>query len=210
MTPPDGTPSTGAVAAIVLAAGASRRMGRPKPLLPWHDVTLLEYELEVLRAAGIERVAVVLGARADLVRRTLGPAHPFVFNPRWGSGRATSLARGAWALRAATPAAILVQNVDQPTTPEVVRCLVEALRSSGADAVQPAYRDAGGVEHGGHPVLLAGALLPALLDATEATEGLRGVLDGRRVERVTIEDPTVSLDLDTPEAYEAARSELGA
>ena len=108
------------LAAIVLAAGASRRMGRPKPLLPWRNSTLLEHELAVLAEAGIDRVAVVLGARADLVRRALGADRPFVFNARWGAGRSTSLARGAWALRPAegdeTPEAVLVQNVDQPTT----------------------------------------------------------------------------------------------
>lgn len=202
------------LAAIVLAAGASRRMGRPKPLLPWHDRTLLEHELDVLRDAGLDHVAVVVGAGADSLRRAIGPGHPLVFNPRWGSGRATSLARGAWALRAALhdelPEAILVQNVDQPTTTAVIGCLLDALRSSGADAVQPVYRDAEGVEHGGHPVLLAGSLLPALLVATEASEGLRGVLSGRRVEQLSIDDPTVGLDLDTPEAYEAARAALGA
>ena len=51
---------------------------------------------------------------------------------------------------------------------------------------------------------------PALLEASEATDGLRGVLAGRRVERIGPDDPTVRIDLDTPEAYEAARAELGA
>jgi len=76
--------------------------------------------------------------------------------------------------------------------------------------VQPVYRDEHDQEHGGHPVLLSGALLPALLEAREATEGLRGVLHKKRVERVPLDDPTVGLDLDTREAYEAARSKLGA
>lgn len=204
----------GGIAAIVLAAGASRRMGRPKPLLPWRDTILLQHELAVLEGAGIHRVVVVLGARAQDVRRVVGADPRLVFNARWGTGRATSLARGAHALRAALrgapPEAILVQNVDQPTTAEVIDCLLEAWRSSGAEAVQPVYRDAAGEEHGGHPVLLSGDLLPALLDVSDATEGLRGVLDGRRVERVGIDDPTVALDLDTPEAYEAARAALGA
>ncbi len=198
------------LAAIVLAAGASSRMGRPKALLPWHGVTLLQHELETLREASASPVVAVVGARAEAVRRAISPA-ALVFNPRWASGRATSLARGARELlRGEPPAAVLVQNVDQPTTVEVVARLLAELRSSGADAVQPTYVDSDGCEHGGHPVLLAGSLLPALAQATEATEGLRGVLAGRRVQRVAIEDPTVGLDLDTPEAYEAARAALGA
>ncbi|MCK9487010.1 MAG: NTP transferase domain-containing protein [Dehalococcoidia bacterium] len=205
------------LAAILLAAGASRRMGRPKPLLPWAGATLIEHELEVLRAASVARVAVVVGSNAEAVRRVVGAEAPLVFNARWASGRATSLARGAAALLEGNagdpPDAVLVQNVDQPTTAEVIAHLLAELRSSGADAVQPIYvdpRDAEGREHGGHPVLLAAALLPDLAAATEEREGLRGVLAGRRVHRVAIEDPTVGLDLDTPEAYEAARAALGA
>ncbi|MGE3960714.1 MAG: NTP transferase domain-containing protein [Dehalococcoidia bacterium] len=199
------------LAAIVLAAGASSRMGRAKALLPWQDSTLLAHEIEVLRDVGVERIAVVIGMHAQQIRRAVPVPMPFVFNPRWAQGRSTSLAAGARMLRREPrPDAIVVQNVDQPTTSEVIRRLVEALETSGADAAQPVYRDAEGVEHGGHPVLLSGALLPALVEAREATEGLRGVLAKKRIERVSIDDPTVGLDLDTREAYEAAKAALGA
>ncbi len=113
-------------------------------------------------------------------------------------------------MRTPTPEAVLVQNVDQPTSAAVIERLLEALRNGDADAVQPVYVDAVGEEHGGHPVLLRGEWLPALAMATEASEGMRGVLAGRRVERIRIDDPTIGLDLDTPEAYEAARQRLGA
>lgn len=198
------------VAAIVLAAGASARMGRPKALLPWGDSTLVQHAIQVLDAVAVDHVAVVIGRHAQAIRAAVGEHDRLIFNARWGSGRATSLARGAWALRNKAPDAIVIQNVDQPTTPEVIRTLLAALQDSGADAVQPVYRDADGTEHGGHPVVLRGTLLPALLEANEATEGLRGVLSGRRVERIALDDPTVRIDLDTPEAYEAARAELGA
>lgn len=199
------------VAAIILAAGASSRMGRAKALLPWRDTTLLGHEIEVLQEAGVDRIAVVIGMHAQQIRRAVPVPMPFVFNPRWAQGRSTSLAKGASMLRREPrPDAILVQNVDQPTTVIVVQRLIEVLQESGADAVQPVYRDAAGEEHGGHPVLLSGALLPALLEAREATEGMRGVLHKRRVERISLDDPTVGLDLDTREAYEAARAALGA
>lgn len=198
------------VAAIVLAAGASARMGSPKALLPWGHSTLVQHAIEVLGTAGVDDVRVVTGRHAQAIRTAVGQHNRLVFNARWGSGRATSLARGAWALRNTAPDEIVIQNVDQPTTPEVVRTLLTALNNSGADAVQPVYRDSDGSEHGGHPVVLRGTLLAALLQANEATEGLRGVLSGRRVERIAMDDPTVRIDLDTPEAYEAARAELGA
>lgn len=185
-------------------------MGRPKALLPWGDSTLVQHAIEILSAAGVDDVKVVIGRHAQAIRTAVGQYDRLVFNARWGSGRATSLARGAWSLRNKAPDAIVIQNVDQPTTPEVIRTLLAALQDSGADAVQPVYRDSDGSEHGGHPVVLRGTLLPALLEASEATEGLRGVLAGRRVERIALDDPTVRIDLDTPEAYEAARAELGA
>lgn len=201
------------IAAIVLAAGASRRMGRAKALLPWAGTTLLQHELATLRDASVDRVVIVVGAHADAIRRAVGSSAPLVFNQRWPAGRSTSLAKGGAALLAGgppSPDAVLVQNVDQPTHVEVIARLEAELRATGADAVQPIYLDAGGIEHGGHPVLLSGALLPALLEAREETEGLRGVLAGRRVERILIDDVTVAFDLDTPEAYESARAALEA
>ena len=59
------------VAAIILAAGASRRMGRSKPLLPWGEQTLLGWELDELMRSCVDDIVVVLGARAEAVRREL-------------------------------------------------------------------------------------------------------------------------------------------
>ncbi len=200
------------VAAILLAAGASSRMGSPKALLPWRGTTLAAWAVRELHAAGVEAVAVVLGGHAEAVRRALRdePA-TLVFNARWAQGRATSLAAGARALLAGpAPEFVIVQNVDQPAPASLVARLIEEARTAEADAVQPVYLDETGAEHGGHPVVLRGTLLPALAAATETTEGLRGILAGRTVRRVRIEgEPAVALDLDTPEAYEAARAAFG-
>ncbi|GMU41388.1 MAG: hypothetical protein AMXMBFR23_22540 [Chloroflexota bacterium] len=199
-------------AAILLAAGASSRMGSPKALLTWRGTTLAAWSVHELRAAGVDPVVVVLGGHAEAVRRALRdePA-TLVFNARWAQGRATSLGAGARALLGGpAPDLVVVQNVDQPAPASLVARLIEEARAIEADAVQPVYLDAAGAEHGGHPVALRGALLPALAAATEASEGLRGVLAGRAVRRVRIEgEPTVAIDLDTPEAYEAARAAYG-
>lgn len=196
-------------AAILLAAGESRRMGSPKALLPWGDQTLLAWEIEQLRASSIEEIVVVLGARSETIRRTLGAAAEYcVFNQRWAHGRATSLAKGAAALLAGDgPAldAVVIQNVDQPTSPAIIDALIEELRRTNADAVQP-QRDG----HGGHPVVVAGRLLPLLRDADEASFGLRGVLQQHPPLKIAMEDdPIVSLDLDTPDTLPAARALFG-
>ena len=197
------------VAAIVLAAGASRRMGSPKPLLPWGETTLLRWELEQLQRSCIDEIVVVAGSHADEVRQSLGEARRYyVFNPLWAQGRATSLALGAQTLLAPgrePPEAVVVVNVDQPTRHDIVDRLVEELRSSGAEVVQPSY---GG--QGGHPVVLAGSLLGELAEVAEATLGLRAVLNRHPAHVLAMDDePVVRLDLDTPDTLDQARKLLG-
>ena len=197
------------VAAIVLAAGASRRMGSPKPLLPWGDRTLLAWELGELRRSRVEDVVVVTGAHADAVRRSLGDWGGYcVFHPRWAQGRATSLAAGARALLApahARPGAVLIQNVDQPTRADVVDRLAEELRASGAEAVQPSFRG-----ERGHPVVLDGALLEELAAASDEELGLRSVLRRHPPRQLPMDDePIVRLDLDTPDALAEGRRLCG-
>lgn len=202
------------VAAILLAAGASSRMGEPKALVRWDGRTLIEWELDQLRASCVDDIVVVIGSRAEAVRRTLGAIdESLVFNQRWPQGRATSLAKGASALLApgrARPDVIVIQNVDQPALPHVIDQLVATLRERGVEAVQPTFLDAAGKEHGGHPVVLSGALLEELAQATEATEGLRAILERHAPLRIPMPDePSVALDLDTPEALAEGRRVLG-
>lgn len=197
------------VAAIVLAAGASTRMGQPKPLLPWGGRPLLGWELDELMRSCVDDIVVVTGARADDVRRALGDgARHCVFNMRWPQGRATSLALGARTLLApgrTRPDAVVVINVDQPTRAGIIDRLVAELRATGAEAVQPSYRGAAS-----HPVVLAGALLEALAAAREETLGLRGVLDAHPARALAMDDePVVRLDLDSPEHLDEGRRLLG-
>ncbi len=197
------------VAAIVLAAGASSRMGRPKPLLPWGDRNLLAWELDELLRSCVDEIVVVTGARADEVRRSLGGGARYCeFNPRWALGRAGSLACGARALlkdARAAPEAVVVQNVDQPTRHNIIDRLVEELCSGDAQAVQPGHRG-----RAGHPVVVAGSLLPELAAASERTLGLRGVLEQHPPRRLAMDDePVVRIDLDTPDSLDEGRRLLG-
>lgn len=205
------------VAALVLAAGASSRMGEPKPLVPWGDRPLVAWVVaELLRAPEVADVTVVLGRHAEAVRAALhtlralpdptGAAVTTVFHPRWPQGRATSLAAGARAIRRRggdPPPFVLVLNVDQPVGHPVVSALVAALAAApDADAAQPLHD---GVR--AHPVLLRGALLDELCAVTEATHGLRAVLARHPAVAVPLPDhPEVRLDLDTPAALAAARA----
>ncbi len=105
------------VAAIVLAAGASRRLGQPKQLLRLGGETLLERALRLALEAGAEPVLVVLGAHfADICASvSFNKAVP-VFNERWAQGISTSIHAGLRALDACAPqaSAVLVMSCDQP------------------------------------------------------------------------------------------------
>ncbi len=191
--------------AILLAAGASRRMGEPKPLLRWGETTLLQWEIAELMRSQVDDIVVVLGADAERVRHTLGEgARHCVFNQRWPQGRATSLAKGAASLlrgRQARPDAVVVLNVDQPTRADIVDRLLDALRRGGAEIVQPSYQG-----KAGHPVVIRGSLLPELAAATESALGLRGILEAHPPLLVEMDDePVVRIDLDTPDTLEEAR-----
>ncbi|HVC31250.1 MAG TPA: nucleotidyltransferase family protein [Steroidobacteraceae bacterium] len=194
-------PSEPRLVAILLAAGESRRMGRPKPLLEWRGATLIEYQVAELRAAGIAEVIAVLGAEAEAVRPVAERAGArVILNPAYRQGRAGSIRAGA--LAAPDDAdAVLLLNVDQPRGRSISRAVLTAHLRDGNLITVPAWQG-----RRGHPVVLTSALLGELRDVREETEGLRAVMRrhaGRRVE-LALDDPAVLLDLNLPEQYEAA------
>ena len=192
------------ISAIVLAAGLSTRMGQTKGLLDWQGVPLVCYQVEQLRAAGVDDVVVVLGHRMDDLHRAIRNHRCRVMvNTRYYLGRAGSLRLGARAVERDTDAVIVV-NVDQPRTAGFFRALI-----AGHDPSRAATRP---VVDGrrGHPVILSGRLRGEMLEVTEEGEGLRAILRAHSAEvgEVAI-DGSATLDLNTPEEYQAARAEIG-
>jgi molybdenum cofactor cytidylyltransferase len=190
------------IAAIVLAAGASSRMGRPKLTLSMPDGrALVRVAVEQVLAASLDDVVVVLGGDADVVRAALaGLPIREVVNPRYAEGQSTSLRAGLDALRPGTTAALVALG-DQPLPdPDVIGRLVAALRTTGCPIAVPVYRNGRG-----NPVLFA-ALLFGELGAVTGDQGGRGVVarDPGRVAEVPVDAP-MPADVDTPEDYEAAR-----
>jgi molybdenum cofactor cytidylyltransferase len=189
--------------AILTAAGESTRMGRPKPLLPWHGLALVEYQVASLMEGGATEVVVVLGhVYEQVVPRLRGPGVRYVVNPRYRDGRTTSIKAG---LARVSPDAdaILLLGVDQPRPPEVVAAVIEAHRSAGALITSPRHEG-----RGGHPIVFSSALRHELEAISEDDQGLREVFEAHRDQatEVEIDDPIVRLDLNTPEDYEEART----
>jgi molybdenum cofactor cytidylyltransferase len=189
------------VAAIILAAGESSRMGQLKQLLPWAGTTLLAWQVGQMRLAGAEEVVVVLGHEAQAIRQQAGdlPARVIV-NEGYTEGRASSLRAGAEALPDDT-GAVLILSVDQPRPAAIARALIERWQETGAPLVLPGFG-----ERRGHPVLVDGSLLDELRNVTEAELGLRAVTErhGPEAEIVPIENMNLNVDLNTPADYTTA------
>lgn len=189
------------VAAIILAAGESTRMGSTKQVLPWGGTTLLAWQVRQMRAAGADEVVVVLGHAAREIAGALASEEcRVVVNEAYKEGRATSLKCGAQAVSDGVEA-VLILSVDQPRPAWLARRLIDYWRREGGAIVSPRF------QHGyGHPILLDGALLPELRAVDDRTLGLRAVID-RHVEdarSVPIANQAVDVDLNTPDAYAAA------
>jgi molybdenum cofactor cytidylyltransferase len=192
------------IAALLLAAGRSRRMGAFKPLLPFGDRTLIECCISNLRAAGIEDIIVVMGHRAEDVREHLQDLNvTFAVNPDPDSEMSASIACGVKQVHP-NARALLIALVDHPAvSPQVITLLIERWRL-GARLVQPEYEG-----HGGHPVLIDLAYREYLA-AIDPQRGLRALFDAHRAEvrRVPVESPYVARDMDTWEDYQRLHEDV--
>ena len=186
------------VNAVVLAAGRSRRMGRPKPLLPVDDESFLQRVIRVLQEGGCRAVIVV--ARAgddDVVRQAEEAGAKVVVNPRSDGEQIESLRVGLSEIED-DAVAVLVQPVDHPlVTVETVGAVLEAFRRTGAPIVCPVYR---GVP--GHPGLFA-RRVPSELSEPDLPHGARSVIERHRDEvvEVPVRDAGVIANVDTPDDF---------
>ena len=195
-TAPD---SSGPVALLLLAAGASTRMGRPKQLLPWQGRTLLRHAAETAVASGCAPIVLVTGAlHEELIDEISDLPIQAVRNQQWETGMASSIRAGLAAVAPAQPRAVLIMLTDQPlVTPELLRQLVARQQQTQASIVAAAYGHTLGV-----PAVFAHAMLPELLKLQGQQGAVRLIAGlGTAVERVAF--PAGLLDVDTPEQYAA-------
>ncbi|MGB7921676.1 MAG: nucleotidyltransferase family protein [Pyrinomonadaceae bacterium] len=193
------------IAAILLAAGRSRRMGAFKPLLTFGQSTVIESCINNLREGGVERIVVVTGHRGDQLRERL--AHlplSFAVNEDAESEMSVSIARGVERLHDETEA-LFVALCDQPAVePWVLRLLIDERAATGARLVVPEYEG-----RGGHPVLLDSDFREELMHL-DPQRGLRELFDAHReeVRRVPVASAYVARDMDTWEDYVALHEEV--
>ena len=189
------------IAATILSAGASSRMGYPKALLEYHGQTFLESILDATQALGIQRRLVVLGPESDkiLARHDL---HDVVVlaTEQFDAGPIGSIRAAIREVEAHPVDGLLVWPVDMPhVTIATVETLLDGFRRMGCPIVVPEFEG-----KGGHPVIFGRAVFEELLAVPDG-EGARAVVhtDPARVARLAVDDPAVVEDLNTPVEYQS-------
>jgi molybdenum cofactor cytidylyltransferase len=187
-------------AGIVLAAGSSRRMGRPKQLLDVGGKPLLELIVKQANASRLDEVLVVLGAEADQIRRRMDLGRAFVIiNRDHATGMASSLRAGIAALDDEIDRAVVILGDQPAVTSSMLDALIDLQERSGLPAAALSFD---GLLH--PPVVLARALWPDLT-ALDGDVGCRALIRQRPELVATLpaegghKHPT---DIDTPEDYE--------
>jgi molybdenum cofactor cytidylyltransferase len=193
---------------IILAAGTSSRMGRPKQLLPLRGHPLLQRVLDEAIASRLDEIVLVLGHRAEEVREALalpeGRRVRAVVNADWARGQSTSL---RLALRRASPtaAAAAILLGDQPgVEAALIDRVARAFLDAGLPAARPVYSGADGSRVPGHPVLLARRIWSEV-DKLGGDEGARALLAARAdwLLQIPVEGEPPA-DIDTWEDYRRA------
>ncbi|HLH05140.1 MAG TPA: nucleotidyltransferase family protein [Bryobacteraceae bacterium] len=185
------------IAAVVLAAGASTRMGQPKQLLTFRGKTLVEHVAREALLAEFEPVVVVVGAGAEAVRAAVANLPvAIVENEQWESGMGTSISAGVRASPGCDGVAILL--VDQPLV--TAAHLREMRGSFCGDIVAARYNERLGV-----PAIFPKRLFGALTEL-QGHEGARSLLRSPDENVIAFDLPEAGLDVDTPGDWRAVSS----
>ncbi|HXG50874.1 MAG TPA: nucleotidyltransferase family protein [candidate division Zixibacteria bacterium] len=199
------------IAAVILAAGESSRMGSPKALLPVGGERFIDRIVRALAASKAGRIVVVLGHRAEEIRQQIRDLPvTIVINEDYRLGQLSSLQAAVRELQkfpeAAGIDAVLVHLVDHPClSAALVDRMIDAFYRSGKLIVVPCYRG-----RRGHPVIFARALFDELLRAPLAV-GAKAVVQAHPKETLEIEtdEEGVAIDVDTPQEYQELVEKTG-
>lgn len=188
------------VGLIILAAGASTRMGTPKQLLRYGQQSLIRHVVEIAIASVCHPVIVVLGAYAECIQPEIEPLqiHP-VANPDWPQGMSTSIRVGLETLNTLNPNAesVVLMLCDQPfVCPQLINQLVAEYQTSLKPIVASEYAANLGV-----PALFSRSLFPQLLTLT-GVSGAKQLIKKYAQDVLAVPFPKGFIDLDTPQDYQ--------
>jgi len=191
-------------AILVLAAGASRRMGKIKQLLPWNDTTMLGHAVQQALSCTYAQTFVVLGANASVIqaRLALGKAQ-IVINADWHQGIGSSIAAGMRHIATSDIQfrAVTIMLADQPSVDHHhLKQIFQHYRNTQKKIVATAYDDAMGV-----PALFDRDYFPHL-QHLDSDKGAQPIINKYSQHAIAIGSSHVMSDLDTYKAYLAAKN----
>jgi molybdenum cofactor cytidylyltransferase len=192
--------NSSAIGLIVLAAGASTRMGTPKQLLLYQGRSFVCHAVEVAIASVCQPIVVVLGANAQRIKLEINHLPiQIVENQQWSEGMSSSIRVGLKTLNAVNPdlEAVAIALCDQPfISSQLINQLIEAYCLTGKPIVASEYAGTLGV-----PALFSRALFSELM-ALKTTEGAKQIIGKHLHEVVGVPFPDGAIDIDTPKDYE--------
>ncbi len=185
------------LAAVILAAGESKRMGKPKALVSFQGLTFAEHLLAATRLPRVGITRIVVGAHADEIRAKLKiDPSAIVFNPDWPKGQLSSIHAAIRSLPANGTEGLILCPVDHPLVSlAVIAELIKQFDATGKLIALPTYRG-----KRGHPVIFRAALYGELLAAAPDV-GARAVVWNlaQDIKEVAVEEEGVILNLNDPE-----------
>jgi len=190
------------LAAVILAAGESRRMGETKALLPYQGLTFVEHLLAATRNPRVGFTRVVLGAHAEEIRGKLkvDPA-AIVVNPDWPKGQLSSLQAAIRSLPPQITSGLILCPVDHPLVSlHLIESLIAAFEASGKSIALPTYEG-----RRGHPVIFRSTLYNELLAASPEV-GARQIVwaHSDEIKELPTDEEGVILNLNDPETMRKA------
>jgi molybdenum cofactor cytidylyltransferase len=189
------------IVAVILSAGESSRMGRPKALLPIDGVRFIEKIVTSLQATRVGQIIAVLGHNAEEMRQKISDLPvSIVINSNYKQGQLSSLVAAIRSIQSSKNSVdgMLVHLVDHPyINAQLVDVMIERFYETKKLIVVPRYRG-----RRGHPVIFSSALFAELL-AAPVDQGAKAVVHAHRDETLEIDtgDQGVTIDIDTPDEY---------
>ena len=192
------------IIAVILSAGESSRMGRPKALLPIDGVRLIEKIVTALRSTRVGEIIAVLGHNAEEMREKISDLPvTIVVNPEYKQGQLSSLITAIRSIQSGENSqsvdGILVHLVDHPyINAKLVDLMIDRFEQTKKLIVVPRHQG-----RRGHPVIFSRALFPELL-AAPVDQGAKTVVHAHRDQTLEIDtdDAGVTIDIDTPDEYQ--------
>ncbi|SDE68396.1 molybdenum cofactor cytidylyltransferase [Pricia antarctica] len=194
------------IAIVILAAGASSRMGEAKQLLPWQDTTLLGNAIRNAKASHANSVTVVLGANAEAIRNEISESQiAIVENRGWASGLGSSIACGTIFLlrKKNKPKGILVMLADQPLIdPAYLNAMMAVFNPRQEMIIATAYEDRAGV-----PALFSKDYYKKLTNLDDDF-GAKKIIDCDKKKVSILNFGKITVDIDTKSDYKKVNKDL--